>query len=819
MKIQSVRYYFAWEGKKLCLKKAMASLALPYPSSPLDPADGLTGTWAELADEKGAPLYRLNLYAMLHAVSEDTVSPRTQFEILMPCLPEAKTLRLFAPPCGQDGSVCVFGPKSILLEEFPIPAPEYHIRDKEVKLPEDICGKGRGLVLSKTQIKVAADVENAYNLIILADRFREDQTKFIDTAYRCVNYLYSRPPFTDMIGYSSMNIWLVQVQSFPKERSYFDTVYSSKSTGVNWNGNYVNQVCNALFSKDGASYWNWAGIIINDDDADIGTSGGNQFAISTFSSSWSNNHPWMVFQHEFGHSAFSLADEYSNKGSQYDFYNGKEPSNPNITKEHTLDQLKWRALVTEGTPIPTDKSYGEDHKGAVGCYEGGGYYRHGIYRPKYHCVMRNQRDEDVKGYYCPVCLAEAERILSRTLDARVPSPSIIYYSNSSGKWDHYLVPTGITRKYGRLENWKRFDELVSALRKGAVEDVVVSLMYESAKIELGYDTEILPTAEDGENKRGVWYLRPASGKSLYYVITYKAHGKTEINTGELKVPPYFEASVFEGVTLGLQQHLFSADGEKLYYGIIDANGVLSQEFQEQKVNGLSKEITRVSVALQSAIIWTAVVDGGKVKLGAYSRNSKSWLPCGFMEMPGTETAEYRNVKLFQANGKDLYILAQGTDGLVLQTFDGTYRKWDDEGGRLLAGTQDLLQYDFVCSNGILWIAAQTVSGIEVVKYDPASRVLTSAAGPASAPADGVITSISCTVQGNQLHIVYLLDGCAVHERYLIRYDYEKAQYEADYEDSSEITLLSTEKNRMAALSLQNDGHRIYMIVSTKQEIP
>ena len=189
MKIRSVRYYFVWEEKRLCLKKAMASLALPYPSSPLGPADDLTGTWAELADGRGTLLYRLDLYAMLHTVSEDMMSLQTQFEILMPYLPEAKTLRLFAPPHGQDDFICVLGLKSILIEEFPIPSPEYHIRGEETVLPSDICGEGNGLVLSKTQIKVSADVENVYNLVILADKFGEDQTKFINTAFQCVNYL------------------------------------------------------------------------------------------------------------------------------------------------------------------------------------------------------------------------------------------------------------------------------------------------------------------------------------------------------------------------------------------------------------------------------------------------------------------------------------------------------------------------------------------------------------------------------------------------------------------------------------------------------
>ena len=161
--------------------------------------------------------------------------------------------------------------------------------------------------------------------------------------------------------------------------------------------------------------------------------------------------------HEFGHSFFGLADEYYTSSTAYnDFYTPEfEPAEPNITALKDPNNVKWKALMTEGIEIPTpwkkaaydsadlawqkeraalndriaelqignasateveaakkeydeksaerDKevqSYLEDspYAGKVGAFEGAGYMSNGLYRPSINCIMFTRTD-----YFCPVC--------------------------------------------------------------------------------------------------------------------------------------------------------------------------------------------------------------------------------------------------------------------------------------------------------------------------------------------------------------------------------------------------------------------------------
>lgn len=165
-----------------------------------------------------------------------------------------------------------------------------------------------------------------------------------------------------------------------------------------------------------------------------------------------------IFLHEFGHSFTGLADEYYTSDVAYsDFYKpDKEPAEPNITALLDKDNLKWKALVEKGTPIPTpwnkkdfdsmdykwqkerrelndeitqlkksktpkaairaaeenydklDKAHSDKidahlrankYFGKVGAFEGAGYMQHGLYRPMLDCIMFSK---GVKPF-CDVC--------------------------------------------------------------------------------------------------------------------------------------------------------------------------------------------------------------------------------------------------------------------------------------------------------------------------------------------------------------------------------------------------------------------------------
>src|SRR4051794_220497 len=62
-----------------------------------------------------------------------------------------------------------------------------------------------------------------------------------------------------------------------------------------------------------------------------------------------------VFVHEFGHHFAALADEYYTSDVAYESGAAvkPEPWEPNITALHDAEQLKWKDLVTPGTPLPT----------------------------------------------------------------------------------------------------------------------------------------------------------------------------------------------------------------------------------------------------------------------------------------------------------------------------------------------------------------------------------------------------------------------------------------------------------------------------------
>jgi len=165
-----------------------------------------------------------------------------------------------------------------------------------------------------------------------------------------------------------------------------------------------------------------------------------------------------VFLHEFGHGFGGLADEYYSSSTGYnDFYPaGLEPVEPNITALLHPPDVKWKALVTPGTPVPTpwekadfdkmdsdyqmvrqalnekiakmmregapkadvEKAKAESERlskeaadrmdayfakskfaGRTGAFEGAGYSTTGLYRPMLDCIMFSKGAKP----FCSVC--------------------------------------------------------------------------------------------------------------------------------------------------------------------------------------------------------------------------------------------------------------------------------------------------------------------------------------------------------------------------------------------------------------------------------
>ena len=156
-----------------------------------------------------------------------------------------------------------------------------------------------------------------------------------------------------------------------------------------------------------------------------------------------------VFVHEFGHHFAALADEYYTSPVAYlPATTREEPWEPNATALLDPSNLKWKDLVTPGTPLPTpwekeayekasresqarrarlraegrpeaemealfaeekrrDEAMLAKAKGVVGAFEGAKYEATGYYRPEANCIMFTRTD-----FFCAVC----RRAIAQVID-------------------------------------------------------------------------------------------------------------------------------------------------------------------------------------------------------------------------------------------------------------------------------------------------------------------------------------------------------------------------------------------------------------------
>lgn len=120
----------------------------------------------------------------------------------------------------------------------------------------------------------------------------------------------------------------------------------------------------------------YGGAGYNEPSATLGYEG-----ISTASAD--NAKSGQVAIHETGHSLGKLADEYFYPGvPDYERYTGPEPAESNISTlpagRMAQDRAKWFRWLGEPSP----------DGGAVGAYEGGGYFVTGLQRPTDNSIMR-----------------------------------------------------------------------------------------------------------------------------------------------------------------------------------------------------------------------------------------------------------------------------------------------------------------------------------------------------------------------------------------------------------------------------------------------
>ncbi|MCI0514369.1 IgA Peptidase M64 [candidate division KSB1 bacterium] len=290
------------------------------------------------------------------------------------------------------------------------------------------------------------------DLLILGDGYQKSESKKFRQQVKYFRELFLKktPPFNRRA--QDFNIRALEIPSVdrgidePRENRWKNT-----PLGCSFNSFDLDRYVLSMANKD---LRDWAAcapydqLIIIFNSTRYGGGGiFNLYAIS-FAGNLQAPDAWLfdyVVIHEFGHAFGGLADEYYTSSVAYeDFYSpAVEPWEPNITAQTDPNQLKWRALVTPGTALPTPWKktafdsltnqrymlnpmvadypakaaalnaqiqtllHDPQMQGVVGAFEGAGYLSQGLFRPALDCRMFSKSQAD----FDPVCQKAIERMI------------------------------------------------------------------------------------------------------------------------------------------------------------------------------------------------------------------------------------------------------------------------------------------------------------------------------------------------------------------------------------------------------------------------
>lgn len=310
-------------------------------------------------------------------------------------------------------------------------------------------------------IQRSGDPATKVDFLILGDGYTKDELpEFERDARRLTEILFAQPPFKEHRG--DFNVWALCPPAAESGISRPSTgIHRRSPVGASYDTfgseRYVLTYDNKAF-RDIAQFapYEFVEILVNGK-----TYGGggifNLYSTVAADSLWA---PY-IFVHEFGHHFAGLADEYYTSAVATATGRQVEPWEPNATID--LADLKWKDLVTPGTPLPTpwkkaefetysndiqrrrreirkqnrpesemdalfveereheEKALGaEAHAGKVGAFEGADYEAKGYYRPQADCIMFT-RD---RVPFCAVCRHAIERVIALyTEGAAAPGPA------------------------------------------------------------------------------------------------------------------------------------------------------------------------------------------------------------------------------------------------------------------------------------------------------------------------------------------------------------------------------------------------------------
>jgi len=293
--------------------------------------------------------------------------------------------------------------------------------------------------------------ENKVDILILGEGYcKDDMKQFKKDAKHLIGVMFDTEPFKSRK--SDFNVWAIDV--FSREIGISNprqNIWKKSALDLRFNSfdsdRYVLTFANKNLREIAAQAPYDAMMIIFNDPK---YGGGGIYNLWSTVSSLSSQADY-VFVHEFGHSFASLADEYYTSDVAYQVSLPEyELNEPNVTALFDPENLKWKHLVEEGTPIPTpwgqnaydsiavvyqqkrqqmiadgvnvDKleSLFEELKqstipmlksqkyyGEVGAFEGGGYLAKGLYRPEIDCIMFSRNRSE----FCKVCSEAIEKMI------------------------------------------------------------------------------------------------------------------------------------------------------------------------------------------------------------------------------------------------------------------------------------------------------------------------------------------------------------------------------------------------------------------------
>jgi hypothetical protein len=294
------------------------------------------------------------------------------------------------------------------------------------------------------------DPANKVDILLLGDGYTaEERNEFLAKATEMTDLLFATSPFRERR--EDFNVWALAPAADESGISRPSTgVYRDSPLGASYDAfrseRYVLTYSNSDWRRVASSVpYDFVEILTNSD-----TYGGGGiyglFSTAAANSEWAG----YLFVHEFAHHFAGLADEYYTSSVAYEAPEQiREPYEPNVTALLDPDNLKWKHLVDEHTPLPTPwpKEAYEEHslayqarrarmreenvseaemnelfrdnqrfseglfstapyRDAIGAFEGANYLASGFYRSEMNCIMFT-RTED----FCSVCSAAIEAVI------------------------------------------------------------------------------------------------------------------------------------------------------------------------------------------------------------------------------------------------------------------------------------------------------------------------------------------------------------------------------------------------------------------------